>query len=140
MARRKTTTGKPGRPPKNAVAKKRGPGRPRKAHGTEAAVGFGFAGFPEMTQAQKDMDNRHAAVRIALEANRGGVPMSASRVVSEAQVFFDYIGNGVSEPKAAEPTPIPETGPTSFALSLGGTTLPPSEGDARDEYPREAAE
>lgn len=135
MARQKNTTAKRGRPPKNAV-KKRGPGRPRKVRGTETAIGAGIAGFPEMTQAQKDMDNRHAAVRIALEANRAGLVMSARALVREAQVLFEYIVNGVSEPAVVAPVPIPEAGP----IGSGGIAGPYEGNTARTHQLGEAAE
>lgn len=127
MARQKKTTARRGRPPKNAAAPKRKYTR-RAVRGTDTAIGPGFAGFLEKTQAQKDMDNRHAAIQVALEANRGGLRMNARALVREAQVFFDYIVNGESEPKAVEPDPAPDSvvgsGADTVFLHEDAPTLP----------------
>ena len=143
MARQKKTTAKRGRPPKNAVAKKRGPGRPRKARDTgEPRMDFGVSAAQELASA------RYQALHMVLETRKltPGYGVTPESLIADAEKLRKYLSEGtVSEvtPKAVESALVPEAGPIGSGVLSGtavGTLHNSASGDLRDEYPREAAE
>ena len=139
MARLKKTTAKRGRPPKNAVAKKRG--RPRKVRDID--MGLPPLGFdPQMpTQAQRDEGARYQALSMAIEARKltQGVPASVDSLIEDAEKIRKYLSEGIPEAD-----PVPDADPNVGSIGSDGMTLAPrdedepAEGDATSAIMRSA--
>jgi len=126
MAPRKNATAKRGRPPKNAVAKKRSPGRPRKVRDTTEStmpspIEMLMAGAYNRTSAAEDAQSqRMSSLSIALECRKltQGVSVSVDSLIEDAEKIRKYLSVGI--PEAA---PAPAADPNVGPIGSGGMTL-----------------